>query len=97
MEHGAKFDADGFGIFLSEQRDLGKKWAPRYVRIAALPVGATNKIDKRALRADRWYTDDPVFWRPAGELRYRRFDADDLRALEARFREHGRADAIGRP
>ena len=64
---------------------------------SALPVGATNKVDKRPLRADRWYTDDPLYWRPTAELTYRRFDADDLAALEARFREHGRADAIGRP
>ena len=97
MESGVVFDADAFGRFLAEQPDLGTKWAPRYVRIAALPVGATNKVDKRPLRADRWYTDDPLYWRPTGELTYRRFDADDLAALEARFREHGRDDAIGRP
>jgi fatty-acyl-CoA synthase len=97
MERGAVFDADAFGRFLSAQPDLGTKWAPRYVRIAALPVGATNKVDKRPLRADRWYTDDPVYWRPTAELKYRRFEAGDLAALEARFRENGRADAIGRP
>jgi hypothetical protein len=38
-----------------------------------------------------------VYWRPTAELTYRRFDAGDLAALEARFRENGRADAIGRP
>jgi fatty-acyl-CoA synthase len=97
MESDAVFDADEFGRFLAEQPDLGTKWAPRYVRIAVLPVGATNKVDKRPLRAERWYTDDPVYWRPTGELTYRRFDADDLAALEARFREHDRVDAIGRP
>ena len=97
MESGVEFDPDAFGRFLAEQRDLGTKWAPRYVRVATLPVGATNKVDKRPLRTERWYTDDPVYWRPTGELTYRRFDANDLRALEMRFREHGRADAIGRP
>jgi hypothetical protein len=38
-----------------------------------------------------------VYWRPTNELQYRRFDAGDLAALEARFREFGRGDAIGRP
>jgi len=97
MERGAAFDPDAFGRFLAERPDLGTKWAPRFVRITVLPVGATNKIDKRPLRAERWYTDDPVYWRPTNELQYRRFDAGDLAALEARFREFGRGDAIGRP
>jgi fatty-acyl-CoA synthase len=97
MERDAEFDPEAFGQFLAAQADLGTKWAPRYVRITTLPVGATNKIDKRPLRAERWYTNDPVYWRPTSELTYRRFDADDLAALEARFREFGRADAIARP
>ena len=55
MLPGATFDPDAFATFLAEQRDLGTKWPPRYVRIIdALPVGATNKIDKRPLRAERW-------------------------------------------
>jgi len=97
MERDAVFDPDAFGRFLAEQPDLGTKWAPRFVRITTLPVGATNKIDKRPLRAARWYTDDPVYWRPTSELTYRQFGADDLAALEARFREFGRGDAISRP
>ena len=55
--------------FLAAQPDLGTKWAPRYVRVTTLPVGATNKIDKRPLRAERWYTDDPVYWRPGARAR----------------------------
>jgi fatty-acyl-CoA synthase len=97
MEREAEFYPEAFGQFLAAQADLGTKWAPRYVRITTLPVGATNKIDKRPLRAERWYTNDPMYWRPTSELTYRRFDADDLAALEARFREFGRADAIARP
>jgi fatty-acyl-CoA synthase len=97
MERDAVFDPDAFGQFLAEQPDLGTKWAPRFVRITALPVGATNKIDKRPLRAERWYTDDPMYWRPTNEVKYRRFGADDLADLEARFRSFGRSDAIGRP
>jgi fatty-acyl-CoA synthase len=97
LETGVEFDAEAFGRFLTEQPDLGTKWAPRYVRVTTLPVGATNKIDKRPLRAERWYTADPVYWRPGPEPEYHRFTTDDLTALEARFREFGRPDAIGRP
>ena len=97
MERGVAFDADAFAHFLAEQPDLGTKWAPRYVRITTLPVGATNKIDKRPLRTERWYTDDPLYWRPIAELTYVPFTTEDLTALEARFREFGRGDAIGRP
>lgn len=97
LHPGIAFDPDTFGRFLADQPDLGTKWAPRYVRVTILPVGATNKIDKRPLRAERWYTDDPVYWRPGPELTYRPFTPEDLDALERRFREFGRADAIGRP
>jgi fatty-acyl-CoA synthase len=97
LDPGVAFDAGAFSRFIAEQPDLGTKWAPRYVRVTTLPVGATNKIDKRPLRAERWYTDDPVFWRPGPEPSYQSFTPDDLTALEARFREFGRADAIGRP
>ncbi len=97
LDAGVAFDPDAFGRFLAEQPDLGTKWSPRYVRITTLPVGATNKIDKRPLRAERWYTDDPLYWRSAPGSEYRPFTADDLAALEVRFREFGRPDAIGRP
>ncbi len=53
-------------------------------------MGATNKIDKRPLRAERWYTDDPLFWRPERRGPYRAFTLEDRAALEARFAEHGR-------
>src|SRR4051812_37604478 len=33
MMAGATFDPDAFAAFLAEQRDLGTKWAPRYVRV----------------------------------------------------------------
>ena len=92
---GEPFDAAAFGRFLDEQPDLAPTWAPRYVRITTLPVGATNKVDKRPLRAQRWFTEDPVWWRPVPGGSYRRFGADDLAALETRFHEHGRA--VDRP
>jgi fatty-acyl-CoA synthase len=91
LDEGESFDPDGFAAFLAEQPDLGTKWLPRYVRVGTIPVGATNKLDKRPLRSERWYTDDPIWWRPGREPSYRPFTADDLAELEARFAEHGRS------
>lgn len=87
---GEDFDPDEFADFLAGQPDLSAHWAPRYVRVGALPVGATNKIDKRPLRVERWWTEDPVYWRPGRGEPYRRFTRADLAALEERFATHGR-------
>jgi len=95
LRDGESFDPQAFAAFLDEQGDMSPKWAPRYVRITTLPVGATNKIDKKPLRAGRWYTDDPLFWRSEPGGAYRSFTAADREALEARFQEHGRT--IDRP
>ena len=55
----------GLAGFLSDQADLGTKWAPRFVRIvAALPLTATGKITKTAIKRERWSCADPVIWRP---------------------------------
>ena len=81
--------------FLAEQRDLGTKWAPRYVRIVdALPVGATDKIDKRPLRAERWETTDPLFWRAPRTDTYEPFTAADADALRAEFEANQRANLL---
>jgi fatty-acyl-CoA synthase len=97
MRAGETFDPDAFDAFLAAQPDLGTKWAPRYVRVGTLPVGATNKVDKRPLRTERWNTSDPIYWRPARDEPYRPFTVADRDALEARFAEFGRADALTRP
>jgi fatty-acyl-CoA synthase len=66
LEHPASFDAADFDSFLSEQRDLGTKWSPRYVRIThELPTTQTAKVLKRQLRRERWEVSEPVWWRPA--------------------------------
>ena len=92
----AHFDPAAFDAFLAEQRDLGTKWAPRYVRIMdALPVGATNKIAKKPLRDERWQVADPVFWRPARKDPLSPMTPSDVETLHQRFVEHGRATAIG--
>ncbi|MDP9332524.1 MAG: AMP-binding protein [Actinomycetota bacterium] len=95
MLAGATFDPDAFATFLAEQRDLGTKWAPRYVRVVdALPVGATNKIDKRPLRAERWETTDPLFWRAPRTETYVRFTAADADELRAEFEANDRANLL---
>jgi len=76
-------DAGELADFLAAQKDLGTKWAPRFVRMTpALPVTATNKVLKRGLRAERWTCADPVLWRPANGEAYRLLDADEARTLE---------------
>ncbi|HLN43661.1 MAG TPA: AMP-binding protein [Acidimicrobiales bacterium] len=65
LRPGAVFDAGEFSLFLAAQSDMGTKWAPRFVRVCpALPVTATSKVLVRTLRAERWMTADPVWWRP---------------------------------
>jgi fatty-acyl-CoA synthase len=78
------FDPEGFTAFLGDQHDLGTKWAPRFVRVAgSLPVTATNKVLKRTLRAERWHTADPLWWRPEPGADYRSLSDDDAAALDA--------------
>ena len=75
LREGATFDPRGFAEFLTSQRDLGTKWAPRYVRICSeLPTTATSKILTRNLRSEGHGCADPVWWRPGGSnvIRYTR-------------------------
>ena len=52
MEPGAEFDPEKFRAFLAEQRDLGPKQWPSYVRISTeLPRTVTFKVLKRQLSA----------------------------------------------
>ena len=95
LEPGADFDPAAFATFLNAQRDLGTKWAPRYVRIVErIPLTGTNKIDKKPLRAERWETDDPVWWRPARNDQYRLMTADDVAATRAEFAANERENLL---
>jgi len=86
---GGLFDPVAFSSFLSEQPDLGTKWAPRLIRITAmLPLTATQKISKPTLRRLLWNGGDPVYER-AGES-YVLMTADRKAELEAEYAEHGR-------
>jgi fatty-acyl-CoA synthase len=81
----ADFDPVAFAAFLSDQPDMGTKWAPRFVRIAeALPTTATSKVLTRTLRTQRWNCDDPVWWRAdrAADAAYRRLGPSDAADLD---------------
>jgi fatty-acyl-CoA synthase len=71
------FDPADFPEFLLAQPDLGTKMAPRFVRVTdRMPVTATNKIHRAALRREGFRCADPVWWRPPGETAYRRLALD---------------------
>ena len=94
LADGDSLDPGALAAFLAEQPDLGTKWAPRFVRIVAdVPVTGTGKVDKRPLRAERWETTDPVWWRPfgRGDSPYRRFTTEDGERLREEFARHGRS------
>ncbi len=93
----AGFDPAGFDDFLAGQPDLGTKWAPRYVRVVDhLPVTATNKVDKQALRRDRWHGRGRMFWRPERRAALRPMAAEDIAVLEAGLGTHRGADRAAR-
>lgn len=95
LDAGVTFDPAAFASFLAEQKDLGSKWAPRFVRVTdALPTTATGKLNKQPLRAERWSTDDPVWWCAAINEPYRLLTEDDIADLHQRFVAAGRASLL---
>ncbi|MEU5207618.1 AMP-binding protein [Streptomyces sp. NPDC020742] len=105
LREGTAFDPAEFVTFLAAQPDLGTKMAPRFVRtVPELPVTATHKIRRVALRRDGFGCPEPVWWTPAlppsaaapAGSRYRRFTEEDREALLALYREHGRAELLER-
>ena len=91
LDAGVAFHPEAFGTFLVEQPDLGTKWAPRFVRVVgAIPLTATGKVDRKPLRAERWDTTDPVWWRPTAADAYRTFTTDDATELRLAFADAGR-------
>jgi fatty-acyl-CoA synthase len=79
-------DADGFDVqkfdeFLAEQRDLGPKWVPSFVRVTAeLPKLASMKLDKTRLRREAWCATE-VWWRPAHGEQLRRITPSDVDSM----------------
>lgn len=91
-----RFDAAAFSTFLSQQSDLGTKWAPRYLRLSrTLPMTQTSKVLKRQLRAERWECDDPVYLSQKPGEDYRRMTSDDVAEIRAAFEARGRASQLG--
>ncbi len=89
------FDPAAFDAALAADPELSPKWAPRYLRLLdALPITATNKIDRARLRAERWDVDDPMFWRPDRKGPFVPMTADDREELVRRFEANARADAL---
>jgi fatty-acyl-CoA synthase len=71
MADPAVFDAPDFGDFLSEQPDLGTKWAPRFVRVVSgFPVTGAGKVDKVRLRTEGRDVPEGVWYRPGKSLSY---------------------------
>ena len=95
LRAGARFDAQRFARFLSEQSDLGTKMAPRYVRVATeLPSTETNKILKRVLREERWEGPDPIWIRDGDD--YRPLTKQDQQTIRSRFEARGRLGELER-
>jgi fatty-acyl-CoA synthase len=95
LRPGVAFDPDDFDAFLSEQPDLGTKWAPRYVRVMdAIPVTETQKPLKRQLRRERWEAPEPVYWRPTKGDPLRDLSEGDRDELLRRFEERGRVGVL---
>jgi fatty-acyl-CoA synthase len=91
LRAGATFDPREFEQFLDQQGDLGSKWRPKFVRVAAeLPISHTNKIKKAQLRDEAWLVSDPVWWRPGRPTAYVAFGAGDEARLRKEFDEAGR-------
>jgi fatty-acyl-CoA synthase len=62
-----------------------------FVRIVeAIPVTATGKVDRQPLRAERWSTTDPVWWRPDRSTAYRPLTDEDVAGLHRAFAAAGR-------
>jgi fatty-acyl-CoA synthase len=95
VKPGTAFDEANFATFLESQPDLGTKWAPTYVRVVdAIPTTATGKLNRKALRADRWLTSDPVWWRSGRELDYRPLTGGDIQDIHTAFDRAGRAHLL---
>lgn len=95
LRKGASFDGSAFAAWLDSLDNIGPKWRPRYVRLAAeLPSTGTNKVVKRRLVHDKFRRDrvgkDDLYVRGRGEDVYRPFVADDESLVRDEFVGAGR-------
>ena len=95
LDGGVAFDPERFASFLAAQPDLGTKWGPRFVRVVdAMPLTATGKVDRKPLRAERWTTPDPVWWRPVRDRGFRPLTEADVASLHEGFVSAGRSAVL---
>lgn len=95
MSDGFDFDPVAFDAFLADQRDLGTKWSPRLVRVSSgIPLTANNKVHKPPLRAERWATDETIYWRPTRGDDLRPMTSSDKNELEREFHDNGRGHVL---
>jgi len=97
LRDGAAFDPAAFARWLDDQADLGPKWRPRYVRVAAaMPTSPTNKIMVRTLVHEKFRPErvgtDAIWVRDTRREAYRPFTAADA----ARVRDELEAAGRGR-
>ncbi|MEU6976486.1 MULTISPECIES: AMP-binding protein [unclassified Streptomyces] len=91
LRPGATFDPAAFGAFLAAQSDLGTKMPPRFVRVVPeLPLTATNKIHRVALRRTALASPDPTWWRPTPTAPYEPLTPTARATLRAAYEERGR-------
>jgi len=90
------FDTAALAAYLKDQKDLGSKGIPRFLRVSTrLPVTGSNKILKRELQQQRWHTDEPVFrWAGREGPVYHRMTDDEKRSLDHEFVRHGRQSYV---
>ena len=95
LREGAEFDAQAFAAFLAGQPDLGTKMAPRYVRVVpSMPVTATSKVHRVALRRAGFRCPDPVWWRPPGRSAYELLTPAALTTLLAAYTAQSRTHLL---
>ncbi|MFE0653071.1 AMP-binding protein [Streptomyces sp. NPDC059534] len=91
LRDGADFDPVEFAAFLAAQPDLGTKMPPRFVRVVPeLPLTATNKIHRVALRRASFLCPDPVWWRPTPTAPYEPLTPAATAALREQYARQGR-------
>jgi len=95
LRAGAAFDPAAFGRWLDDQADLGPKWRPRYVRIAAaMPTSPTNKVMVRTLVHEKFRPDrvgtDAIWVRDPRQEAFRPFTAADAAAVRGELEAGGR-------
>jgi fatty-acyl-CoA synthase len=95
LRDGVEFDPEAMAAWLDHDADIGPKWRPQWIRVAAaLPTTGTNKVVTRTLARQKFRLDqvgdDQLWRRTRGADAYERFGAADEDALRGAFVSIGR-------